>query len=42
MEKYISIIIPNYQGASTIANCLAAAFASHYQNFEVVVVELVL
>jgi len=39
VEKRISIIIPNYQGASTLANCLAAAFASDYQNFEVVVVD---
>ncbi len=39
MEKRISIIIPNYQGAGTLANCLSAAFASHYQNFEVVVVD---
>ncbi len=39
MEKRISLVIPNYNGAKTIAKCLAAAFASNYKNFEVVVVD---
>jgi len=39
MEKSVSIIIPNYQGATTIAKCLEAALASRYQNFEVIVVD---
>ncbi len=39
MEKFISVIIPNYQGGATIARCLEAVFASRYQNFEVIVVD---
>jgi glycosyltransferase involved in cell wall biosynthesis len=39
MEKSISLIIPNYNGSSTIKKCLEAAFASRYGNFEVVVVD---
>ena len=39
MEKLISVIIPNYQGGTTIARCLEAVFASSYQNFEVIVVD---
>ncbi|MBU0728858.1 MAG: glycosyltransferase [Proteobacteria bacterium] len=39
MQKLISIIIPNYNGAQTIGNCIEAAFASDYQNFEIVVVD---
>jgi len=39
MEKFISIIIPNYQGGTTIGRCLEAAFASRYRNFEVIVVD---
>lgn len=39
MEKFISVIIPNYNGSSTIGKCLDAAFASNYENFEVVVVD---
>lgn len=39
MEKRISIIIPNYNKADTIGECLRAAFASKYSNFEVVVVD---
>jgi GT2 family glycosyltransferase len=38
-EKYISIIIPNYNGAATIEKCLEAAFSSRYKNYEVVVVD---
>ncbi len=39
MDKFISIIIPNYQGGATIGKCLEAAFASRYRNFEVIVVD---
>jgi glycosyltransferase involved in cell wall biosynthesis len=39
MEKFISVIIPNYQGGTTIAKCLEAIFASSYQKFEVIVVD---
>lgn len=39
MEKTISIVIPNYNGAETIGKCLEAAFASEYKNFDVVVVD---
>ncbi len=39
MEKYISIVIPNYNGSETIGKCLEAAFSSEYKNFEVIVVD---
>lgn len=39
MKKYISIVIPNYNKASTIGKCLEAAFASKYEKFEVIVVD---
>jgi glycosyltransferase involved in cell wall biosynthesis len=39
MEKFISIVIPNYNGASTIGKCLEAALASRYGAFEIVVVD---
>ncbi len=39
MGRFVSIIIPNYQGGATIAKCLEAAFASKYRNFEVIVVD---
>ena len=39
LEKRISIIIPNYNGSSTIGTCIEAALASQYGNFEVVVVD---
>jgi len=38
-EKYISVVIPNYNNSATIGNCLEAAFSSIYNNFEVVVVD---
>jgi glycosyltransferase involved in cell wall biosynthesis len=38
-EKHISVIIPNYNVASTIGKCLESAFSSRYKNFEVVVVD---
>jgi len=39
MDRFVSLIIPNYQGSATIGKCLEAAFASEYRNFEVVVVD---
>ncbi|GMR18847.1 MAG: hypothetical protein BMS9Abin33_1293 [Gammaproteobacteria bacterium] len=39
MGRFVSIIIPNYQGGATIGKCLEAVFASRYQNFEVIVVD---
>ena len=39
MKKTISLIIPNYNGSSTIGKCLEAALSSKYGNFEVVVVD---
>ncbi|MBI4654552.1 MAG: glycosyltransferase family 2 protein [Nitrospirae bacterium] len=38
-ERYISIIIPNYNKADTIGKCLEAVLSSRYGNFEVVVVD---
>ena len=38
-EPFISIIIPNHNGAGTIGLCLEAALASDYPRFEVVVVD---
>ncbi|MBI5674930.1 MAG: glycosyltransferase family 2 protein [Nitrospirae bacterium] len=39
LEKYVSVVIPNYNSAETIGKCLEAAFASRYGNFEVIVVD---
>jgi glycosyltransferase involved in cell wall biosynthesis len=39
MEKSISVVIPNYNKASTIGRCLEAAFSSNYENYEVVIVD---
>lgn len=39
MNKRISVIIPNHNGAATIRCCLDAVFASAYDNFEVIVVD---
>lgn len=39
MNPLVSIIIPNRNGAATIGRCLAAALASRYENFEVIVVD---
>ena len=38
-ERFISIVIANYNKASTIGKCLEAAFSSKYESFEVVVVD---
>ena len=39
MNTLISVIIPNYNGAATIQQCLQAVFACVYDNFEVIVVD---
>lgn len=39
MTDLVSIIIPVRNGEATIVRCLEAAFASHYENFEVIVVD---
>ena len=39
MKTPITVVIPNYNMASTIGLCLEAAFCSDYGNFEVVVVD---
>jgi glycosyltransferase involved in cell wall biosynthesis len=39
MGRSISVIIPNYNGSSTIGRCLEALFASYYDTFEVIVVD---
>ena len=39
MADFVSIIIPNFNGATTIARCLEAALASRYPRFEVIVVD---
>lgn len=39
MEKFISVVIPNYNMAGTIGRCLDAVFSSEYENFEVIVVD---
>ena len=39
MQPKISLIIPNFNGESTLNDCLCAAFASDYADFEVIVVD---
>jgi glycosyltransferase involved in cell wall biosynthesis len=39
MNKRISVIIPNYNGSSTIGKCLEAAFSSEYDNFDIIVTD---
>jgi glycosyltransferase involved in cell wall biosynthesis len=39
MNKRISVIIPVYNGSSTIEKCLGAAVASEYDNFEIIVID---
>ncbi|MCL4475885.1 MAG: glycosyltransferase [Nitrospirae bacterium] len=39
MEKFVSVIIPNYNGSATIEKCLGAAFSSDYSRYEVIVVD---
>ena len=37
--RFVSVVIPNRNGAEVIGRCLAAAFASNHPRFEVVVVD---
>jgi glycosyltransferase involved in cell wall biosynthesis len=39
VAPFISVIIPNHNGEKTIALCLDGALASHYANYEVIVVD---
>lgn len=39
MERFVSVIIPNYNGSATIETCLGAALSSDYPSFEVIVVD---
>jgi GT2 family glycosyltransferase len=39
MQRFISIIIPNYNSSATIERCLTAALSSEYEQFEVIVVD---
>jgi len=39
MAGLVSIIIPNHNGGATIRKCLEAAFASVYNDFEIIVVD---
>ena len=39
MAVKVSIIIPNRNAEATIGECLKAAFASNYKDFEVIVVD---
>jgi glycosyltransferase involved in cell wall biosynthesis len=38
-QERISVIVPVYNGAATLAGCLDAVYASQYPDFEVVVVD---
>ena len=38
-ERFISVVIPNRNGAAFVGECLRAALASTYRRFEVVVVD---
>jgi glycosyltransferase involved in cell wall biosynthesis len=38
-ERFMSVVIPNRNGAATIGRCLGAALASDHPRFEVVVVD---
>ena len=38
-NRRISVLIPNYNGSSTIGKCLEEAFSSAYDNFEVIVAD---
>ena len=39
LQRFISVVIPNRNGAAFVGECLRAAFASDYRRFEVVVVD---
>ncbi|GAB4545230.1 MAG: hypothetical protein Fur0020_14350 [Thermodesulfovibrionia bacterium] len=38
-ETFISVVIPNFNGASTISKCLMSVLSSDYKSFEVIVVD---
>lgn len=39
MDKFISVVIPNYNGSKTVGKCLEAALSSKYDRYEVIVVD---
>lgn len=39
MAPLVSVIIPNYNGGSTIGKCLSSVFSSNYPAYEVIVVD---
>jgi glycosyltransferase involved in cell wall biosynthesis len=39
MDKFISVVIPNYNSSKTIGKCLKAVLSSKYDRFEVIVVD---
>jgi glycosyltransferase involved in cell wall biosynthesis len=39
VDKFISVVIPNYNAGSTIGKCLEALLSSKYDPFEVIVVD---
>lgn len=39
MDKFISVVIPNYNGSKTIGQCLEAVMASEYDRYEVIVAD---
>lgn len=39
MDPFISVIIPNRNGADTIGKCLEGVYSSEYENFEAIVVD---
>lgn len=39
MNKFISVVIPNYNGIKTIGKCLEAVLSSEYDRYEVIVVD---
>jgi glycosyltransferase involved in cell wall biosynthesis len=39
VDKFISVVIPNYNSGSTIGKCLEAVLSSKYDPFEVIVVD---
>ncbi|MDH4233152.1 MAG: glycosyltransferase [Nitrospirota bacterium] len=39
MNKFVSVVIPNYNGSKTIGKCLEAVLSSSYDRYEVIVVD---
>ena len=39
MGTFISVVVPNFNGAKTIEKCVAAVLASKYDSFELIVVD---